>query len=76
MTRHLNEKEGALDKHEDTLDVELPRYGIQDADEGGKDAEDCIDEGPEHGDVGQKIVQLVRLVERMRQLLDLITRLL
>ena len=63
LAGHLYEEQGALNKHEDTLDVQLPGDRVQDAHEGGEDAEDGVDVGPEHGDVGQKVVKLVRLIE-------------
>ena len=67
----MDEEEGALDEHEDTLDVQLPGDRVKDAHQGREDAEDGVDVRPEHGDVRQEVVQLVGLVERVRQLLDL-----
>ena len=67
----MDEEEGALNKHQDALDVQLPGDGVHDAHERGQDAENGVDVRPEHRDVRQKVVQLVRLVEGVRQLLDL-----
>ena len=63
MAGHLDEEEGALDEHEDTLDVQLPGDRVKDAHQGREDAENGVDVGPEHGDVRQEVVQLVGLVE-------------
>ena len=66
----MDKKKGTLDKNQDTLNLNLPRR-IQDRHQGGQHAEDGVDVGAEHGDVGQEIVELVRLVERVGQLLNL-----
>ena len=59
----MDEEEGALNKHQDALDVQLAGDGVHDAHEGRQDAEDGVDVRPEHRDVRQKVVQFVRLVE-------------
>ena len=59
----MDEEEGALNKHQDALYVQLPGDGVHDAHEGGQNAEDGVDVRPEHCDVRQKVVQFVRLVE-------------
>ena len=51
-----------MDKNQDTLSLNLPGR-IQDRHQGGQHAEDGVDVGAEHSDVGQEIVELVRLIE-------------
>ena len=63
MAGHLDEEEGALHEHENTLDVQLPGDWVKDAHQGREDAEDGVDVGPEHSDVGEEVVQFVGLVE-------------
>ena len=70
LTWNLDEKKGTLDKNQDTLNLNLPG-GIQNGHQGGQHAEDGVDVGAEHGDVGQEIVELVGFVERVGQLLNL-----
>ena len=59
-----------MDKNQDTLNLNLPGR-IQDGHQGGQHAEDGVDVGAEHSDVGQEIVELVRLIEGVGQLLNL-----
>ena len=66
----MDKKKCTLDKNQDTLNLNLPRW-IQDRHQGGQHAEDGVDVGAEHGDVGKKIVELVGLVEGVGQLLNL-----
>ena len=66
----LDQEEGALHEHEDALDVEVA-LGVEDGHEAGEDAEDGVHVGAEHGDAAQEVVQLVRLVVGVGQLLDL-----
>ena len=59
----MDEEEGALDEHEEALDVQLPGDWVKDAHQGRENAEDGVDVRPEHSDVGEEVVQLVGLVE-------------
>ena len=70
LTWNLDKKKCTLNKNQDTLNLNLPGR-IQDRHQGGQHAEDGVDVGAEHGDVGQEIVELVGLVEGVGKLLNL-----